>query len=437
MSLKVEFSDKSERISASQDFLESVQRRFWQTIEENPHVGFFRRVSLDDDLHESEKILSHFKEKKHFVHVGIGGSHLGPEMLLNVLQPKNKTRLFTFINHVDSEMMGRQLSEIVNIEETLFYVVSKSGGTAETWAALSIILNFLEKRGIREEQLKDYLVFCTDEKNGDLRKLSREWDLKTTTVPAEIGGRFSVLSSVGLVPALFAGIDAKELLKGARLFQGDLRERKKDKKGFEGSSLYQVALHLFSSYKEDHLDQTVLMPYSAHFYSFSLWFVQLWAESLGKNGKGFTPIASQGPVDQHSQLQLFIEGPQNKVLFFLEQECSEKQDFDDFSFKQNFLEKKNELIQLASYEKLKSKKLSMLQKAELEGTKAALKEVKRPYISLLFERRDEKNLGQLILFFETLTALMGEFLEINAFNQPGVESSKKFAFEYLGKDNAY
>jgi glucose-6-phosphate isomerase len=166
-------------------------------------------------------------------------------------------------------------------------------------------------------------------------------------------------------------------------------------------------------------DETVLMPYSSKLRSFSDWFTQLWAESLGKDGKGLTPIPSYGATDQHSQMQLFMEGPNNKVIIFLEI----KKFTYDFSLK-NKEEGQN-------FQLLAPFTLAQLMKAEFEGTLKALKDAKRPFIKISIDSLDEKNLGKLIVFFESLTVMMAHLLQVNPFNQPGVEAGKINAYQFL------
>jgi glucose-6-phosphate isomerase len=163
------------------------------------------------------------------------------------------------------------------------------------------------------------------------------------------------------------------------------------------------------------------MPYSSLLKDFSSWFVQLWAESLGKDGKGLTPIPAYGATDQHSQMQLFMEGPQDKILFIIEVKNHQT----DYSLKNN--------LAAESFKNLSSFTLSDLMKAELEGTLTALSENDRHVVQLSISKLNEESLGQLILFVECLTVIIGELLLVNPFNQPGVEAGKKYANEWLKK----
>jgi glucose-6-phosphate isomerase len=300
----------------------------------------------------------------------------------------------------------------VNLKESLVYVVSKSGTTAETVAAMAIIINELNRLGINEESFKDYFVFCTDPEKGELRKLSKTWNIKTLDIPSNIGGRFSVLTPVGFLPAFFAGINNEAILSGAKKIQKELSTLS------ESKSFFDLAFWIKSLHDKG-VNQTVLMPYSSLLKDFSSWFVQLWAESLGKDGKGLTPIPAYGATDQHSQMQLFMEGPKDKIIFILEVHKHQT----NYSLKNN--------LAAESFKNLSAFTLSDLMKAELEGTLTALSENDRHVVHLSITQLNEESVGQLVLFTECLTVMVGELLKVNPFNQPGVEAGKKYANEWL------
>jgi glucose-6-phosphate isomerase len=377
---------------------------------DSQETGFFHLPSRQDLLAQSASVHQHFKHKKYFIHVGIGGSALGPDMFLKAFGSSTGVE-FIFVNNIDPDDLHRQLSR-VNMPEALIYVVSKSGTTAETVAAMSILMNELKLHGIDENQYKDYFVFCTDPVSGDLRKISELWGIRTLDIPSNIGGRFSVLTPVGILPMLFAGIDARRVLAGAREIQPLLTNEN------GGGEFLQLAIWLKDLHDQG-LKQTVIMPYSSLLKEFSAWFVQLWAESLGKDSKGMTPIPAYGATDQHSQMQLFMEGPRDKTLFLLEVDKFDH----DYSLENN--------LQLNSFKTLAPFGLAQLMKAEFEGTLEALKENQRPVVHLKIPSLDEESLGQLVLFSECLTVLVGKLLGVNPFNQPGVEAGKKYAYAWL------
>ncbi len=386
-----------------------ITKAYQETLN-SEEIGFFRLPENRELLKQTKDAFAAMKHKKFFIHIGIGGSALGPDMLLKALGDHSGVE-FVFLNNIDPDDMKRSLDK-VNIKEAVVYVVSKSGTTAETVAAMAIVLNEMEKCGIKKEQYKDYFVFCTDPVNGDLRKLSKEWGVRTLDIPSNIGGRFSVLTPVGLFPAMFAGIDAHDLLTGAQDIQRHLIDPK------IGESFFQLGFWIKDLHDKG-VNQTVMMPYSSLLKEYSAWFTQLWAESLGKDGKGLTPIPAYGATDQHSQMQLFMEGPADKILFLIEVENFEC----DFELKNT--------VEGGAFKLLSSFKLSQLMKAELEGTLTALSENKRHVVHLKIPSLKEQYLGQLILFSECLTVLLGKLLGIDPFNQPGVEAGKKYANAWL------
>jgi glucose-6-phosphate isomerase len=401
----------SHKLVFNESILKEAAQNYNQTLSSS-EIGFFRLPENIELLNETRKVYEHFKHKKHFVHIGIGGSALGPEMLISALGKETGCQ-FTFINNIDPDDFSKKLKK-VNLKESLIYVVSKSGTTAETVAAMAIIINELKRIGINEESFNDYFVFCTDPEKGELRKLSKIWNIKTLDIPSNVGGRFSVLTPVGFLPAYFAGINNEAILFGAKNIQKELSSLN------EGKHFFELALWIKSLYDEG-VNQTVLMPYSSLLKDFSSWFVQLWAESLGKDGKGLTPIPAYGATDQHSQMQLFMEGPQDKILFIIEVKNHQT----DYSLKNN--------LAAESFKNLSSFTLSDLMKAELEGTLTALSENDRHVVQLSISKLNEESLGQLILFVECLTVIIGELLLVNPFNQPGVEAGKKYANEWLKK----
>lgn len=413
MSLNFHFSDTVKNIDIKK--LEAFKK-----IISNPGTQFFHSFEREELAATTKVIYEKHKTIKTFIHVGIGGSSLGPEMLVTALKKNNCQ--FIFVNNIDPDEIFDQLQSI-DYKNSLFYFVSKSGGTAETMGALAIISDFLFSKGVKENELKNYFVFATDSKKSELLDLGKKLTIDLLEVPSDVGGRFSALTPVGYLPALFAGIDIDMLIKGAIETQQICLQND------EKNSLLQAAHFLYNLKTDRGISQTVFMPYSSKLKSFSFWFTQLWAESLGKrlnkNGnevfEGFTPIVAYGATDQHSQVQLFMEGPKDKAFIMIEVENFTH----DFSLKNNF--GSPNLKKLAPYS------LAQLMKAELYGTLKALEENSRPFIHLKITKNDEYHVGAMILFFESLTALMGEFLNVDPFNQPGVEAGKIYAFEFLNK----
>ncbi len=389
-------------------------KSFLQTIDD-PSTGFFHVSNRDELLNSCVEIFEKFQSRKTFIQVGIGGSSLGPEMLITGLG--DGKRRFEFINNIDPDFIYNQLQGLVP-SECLFYFVSKSGSTAETSAGMAIIASWLNEQGIEEKDFASYFVFATDPKKSNLLDLSREWGVTCLEVPSNVGGRFSVLTPVGYLPALFAGIDPSELIRGANEYKKEILNTKLSE------NILIKAANFIMALKDDGVSQTVLMPYSSRLRDLSFWFVQLWAESLGKKlaaggETGLTPLPSYGATDQHSQVQLFMEGPRDKAILFVELEKFNH----DYSL--------NNTINSPSLKKLAPYNLSDLMAAEFNGTLKAMEQNERPYMKMSLEKLDAYNLGQIIIFLESLTVLTGRMLGIDPFDQPGVELGKVFAFEYL------
>ena len=421
--MTVKFQFYPERPYLSED-LTAKKVDVFKSIINNPRTQFFYTYTRSELELSSKAVFHKFKDRKTFVHIGIGGSSLGPEMLVSALG-KSETK-FIFINNIDPEEIHSQLKPLhgADLKDCLFYFVSKSGGTAETMAAMAIISQLFESRGIRPSEYKNYFVFATDPVKSELLTLAREWDITTLEVPSDVGGRFSALTPVGFLPALFAGLDINQLIQGAKDAQAELLSTDGKK-----NELIAAAEFLYELKTKKEISQSVFMPYSSKLRNLSFWFTQLWAESLGKKKNkrgdvinvGFTPIVAYGATDQHSQVQLFMEGPNDKAYIMVEVE----------KFAHDF--PLHSVLSTNNLQKLSGFKLSDLMKAEMEGTIKALREQERAVLHVKIAKNDEYHLAQLVLFFESLTALMGDYLMIDPFDQPGVEAGKIYAFEFLNQ----
>ena len=387
-------------------------QRFRQTVE-RADIGFFRHSASPEAATQALASARRFGHKKLLVHVGIGGSSLGPEMLLSALGVEAGKDV-QFLNNIDPDMLARQ-QKCWRLPDTFFFIVSKSGATAETLAALAIITNWLEKNGAPASHWKEHLVICTDPHKGDLRQFAQAHQLSCLEVPPAVGGRFSVLTDVGLFPAAWAGADVQQLLQGAEALKPFLLEASAEK------NLLTSVAHWLEQQRQAGRTLTVLMPYSSLLKDFTAWWVQLWAESLGKEGKGLTPVMAYGATDQHSQMQLFMQGPHDKAMLLLRPQTPAH----DFPLRSQ--QPQAGLKALAPFT------LGQLMEAEHSGTLVALEEAGRPLLDLRVEAIDARTLGQLILFFESLTAVVGLRLGIDPFNQPGVEAGKKYAQDWLGR----
>jgi glucose-6-phosphate isomerase len=368
----------------------------------------------------------------HVLVLGIGGSALGTKALLNALRRPawnewdDEGREFyprlTVLDNVDPTTVAAALARI-DPRRVLVNVISKSGGTAETMAQYLVVRAWLED-ALGDAAFR-HLVFTTDPTRGALRELATREGIVTLDVPPSIGGRFSVLSPVGLLPAALVGIDIAGLLAGARRAieraeSGDLLRNP--------AALY-AALH-WAADTDLGARIHVVMPYTDRLREFAEWYRQLWAESLGKRtdreGRtvhvGATPVAAVGATDQHSQVQLFMEGPFDKVITFVRLE----QMGDDL-----VIPPRPDLPPDLAY--LPGHPLSELLNAEYEATSAALAEMGRMSCTLQLPELTAETVGEAIMFFQLATGYAGVWYGIDPFDQPGVELGKRLTYAAMGR----
>ena len=362
--------------------------------------------------------------------LGIGGSALGglavTEALLkpywNMLTPEQRNglpRIF-FLDNIDPDSMNGLL-DILDLKKTLVNVITKSGSTAETMSQFMII-----KDRLYNELGDDYrknVVATTDKQTGVLRQLANEEGYKTFVVPDDDGGRFSVFSAVGLVPLALVGIDIDEIIKGIKIMDLTLKNTDINKNIAAQNAL----IHYLMDKKGNYI--SVMMPYSTRLKYISDWYVQLWAESLGKEydregnriNNRPTPIKALGATDQHSQIQLYNEGANDKLITFIR-----VGEFD------NTVEIPN-IFEYTGLNYLAGKTINQLINAEADATKVALTDYKRPNLTITLPKINEYYLAQLLYMFEMETAIIGELYNIDAFNQPGVEQAKNYTYALMGR----
>ncbi len=401
----------------------SVSKRISQERSDG-RLAFWNILDDTSMIREVAEIKEEFKNRdiENVVILGIGGSALGARAIFHALRGEqhnlvSKPRLFVADNIDPTEF--NSLMNLLNFEQTVFIVISKSGTTAETISQFLIVKNKIEKL-FGKKGLRQHVVIITDPEKGLLRGFSRAVDVCSCSIPKDLGGRFSVLSPVGLVPSLFLGIDCEELIAGAR----EVANRCQSDDIFSNPAYLNGLYHVvFDVEKKKNIH--VYWAYSSSLYSFSDWLRQLIAESLGKRNNGDfigpTPVKALGVTDQHSQLQLYREGPNDKVITFLgvQKWASDLAIPDDKD------------IEEASY--LSGHTLGELFHAEQQATACALAEAKRPNLTLWFPELSERCLGQAFFVYELQTVFMGYLYGINPFTQPGVELSKKMAYGLMGR----
>ncbi|HKP48418.1 MAG TPA: glucose-6-phosphate isomerase [Gemmatimonadales bacterium] len=374
----------------------------------------------------------------HVLVLGIGGSALGTKALLNALRPPawneldDEAREFfprlTVLENVDPTSVAAALQRI-DPRRVLVNVISKSGGTAETMAQYLVVRAWLEDAlGAAAYR---HLVFTTDPSRGALRELAQRDHIATLDVPPDVGGRFSVLSPVGLLPAALVGIDIEGLLQGARL----ALERAEESDLLRNPAALYAALHHEADVSHGARIH-VLMPYTDRLRELAEWYRQLWAESLGKcvdrQGNtvhtGPTPVGAVGATDQHSQVQLFMEGPYDKAITFVTVE--------------NFgVEVKIPAPSVSSggpalpadLAYLPGHTLGELLHAEYEATSAALAQMGRMNCTLRLPDLSAATIGETIMFFQLATGYAGVWYGIDPFDQPGVELGKRLTYAAMGR----
>ncbi len=387
----------------------------------------FQDGVLDEILEQAARLRSIADE---LVVLGIGGSALGATAVDMALKgamrhalPPGPEGMRVFVaDNSDPRFFGAVLDQ-VNLERTAFAVISKSGSTAETMSQFLVVKELLERRLDKEDALRR-LVFITDPQKGNLRVIAEDEPVAILNVPPNVGGRYSVLSPVGLLPLACAGHDVAALLAGAAAMAQACQSPELMK-----NPAYLVAALNVGFYRQGR-NILVMMPYATDLFGLAQWFAQLWAESLGKAqslegeavNTGSTPVAAVGATDQHSQLQLYMEGPQDKLIMFLT--------LDNYG-RDLVIPELYPKIDALSY--LGGRSLAELVHAESRATAAALASQGRPSYSLRLPAVEPDVLGEVIYLLELATVMAGGLLGIDPLDQPGVELSKQLSYGLMGR----
>lgn len=366
-----------------------------------------------------------------FVVLGIGGSALGSKALFTALKHLKYNELsaekrggarFYVLDNVDPDAISA-LFDIIDPAKTCFHVITKSGNTVETVTQFMLVLQKLQET--LGSDFKSNVVITTDKEKGNMKRIADKYGFKTFIVPDGTGGRFSVLCPVGLLSAAVLNIDIDKLLAGA----ADM-DKLCSSPDLEENPAYMYALLHCAAMKKG-VNISVMMPYAESLLNTAEWYAQLWAESLGKrvNNRGEvvqcgqTPVRALGVTDQHSQIQLYNEGPFDKIIDFIEIK----------NFRNN-LEIPKAPIDVYDAEYLAGQTFNKLISSELAGTRYAVTKAGKMNMKITIESLDEYTYGALLYLLEMATAAAGEFLEIDAFNQPGVEDGKIATFALMGRE---
>ena len=394
----------------------------------------YRDLPYDEDMVDSiHREVEHFRDRCDvLVVLGIGGSALGNIALQNALNPytynlmSDRTRpgpqLFV-LDNVDPDQIKAVVDLVTpKIKKTIVNVISKSGETAETASQFILFRDLLQQK--LGKKYKDNILATTDAKEGTLREICNAEGYRTLEVPEGVGGRFTVMSAVGLFSAAMCGVDVDAVLRGA----ADMDKRLKDGDLFKNAAAMIAAINFTLDQKGKNM--SVMMPYSTSLYSLADWFRQLWAESLGKRDglkkknvyAGQTPIKALGTTDQHSQVQLYREGPNDKVITFLEVERYAQK-----------LAIPTSMKDVATLEYLAGANFQTLINSEKIGTEYALMESQRPTMSVVFPQISPETVGQFLYLYEVAVSYMGGLFEINTYDQPAVQLGKDATYALMGK----
>ncbi len=373
--------------------------------------GFITTLDNPTIIQEVRTVLRSIEWADTLVVIGIGGSDLGARALQQALT--NDSASFRVLFHGDSTdpvATTRLLSEI-NLSQTVFNIISKSGETVETIAQYIFLKEHLQSHLEAPDEWRTHFIFTTDAHKGILRQEAETHTITTLAIPDTVGGRFSVQTSVGLLPAAALGVDLEAFLSGGREFVTNQNGKN-------------LSLTLATAHYQLFCQGTkiaVCMPYSVQLEETARWFRQLWAESLGKDGTGILPIQARGPADQHSQVQFYAQGSPIQSFLFIRIENRP----DEIVLPQT---------DVRGVEYLSGHSLHEIINIEQRSTALALAKAGRPSITLSLSHIDAYALGQLFLFFQLAVVYLAEMLEINAFDQPGVEEGKDIMYALLNRD---
>ncbi len=372
---------------------------------ESGEIGYYHLPkNVENLIKEVSKIKDDFET---LVIVGIGGSSLGTKAIYRLLKSNyNKVKKIIFLENTDPIELRNKFNEI-EPKKAKFIVISKSGSTIET---ISIFKALLANFNLSLENDKNKFIIITDS-GSPLEKLAQEYKINVFNIPSNVGGRFSVFSAVGVVPLYLAGFKIEEIVKSAGEFFKSFFDKKEWHLIKKASFIYE---------KSNFYKMNVVFSYSSLLDEFNKWYVQLWGESLGKINKkgrrvGLTPIGLLGSIDQHSFLQLLIEGPKDKTVTFIKVK----------NFERELKIPKLSLPYIQKCDFVNGVSFNDLINAQCDATKESVIRAGIDVDEIILEKLNEENVGKLLAYYELLTSAVGALFEINTYNQPGVELGKQ------------
>ncbi|MEA2049709.1 MAG: glucose-6-phosphate isomerase [Campylobacterota bacterium] len=392
--------------------IKSNDEIFSKIEDEMETIGYFNLPK--QDISDIKEFASSVKQKD-IVIIGIGGSSLGTYAIHQFLQHKENNKKLHFLESTDPIDLQRRVSKI-DIDDALFIIISKSGTTIEVISIVKYLHSIIT--------LDHSNTIAITEYDSKLNAYAKSNNMKTFEIPKDVGGRFSVFSNVGLIPLAIMGIDIDKLLAGCQEVYD----------GFFNKTEYFKSIMEKARFIVEHKNKfniNVVFSYSSLLDGFNKWYVQLWGESLGKinineTKQSFTPIGLIGPVDQHSFLQLIMEGKRDKTVTFIKiGDFQDELTIPDISIPH--------LDELDYINNIKFKDLINFQ---ADSTIKAIENLKDiPYDIITLKSQDEYNIGKLMYTYQLLTSIVGSFVQINTYNQPGVEAGKIILKEQLGSKN--
>jgi glucose-6-phosphate isomerase len=408
ISLDLALSGKGAVVRADYDAALEAARKHLDALMKDKSIELLSVPARTDDLDVAREVAVKLLENTSEIAVlGIGGSSLGGQALKAALEAHDRTGpRVSFHDNPDPFSWAEHLAKF-DLKTTRFVVISKSGGTAETLMQAITAAEAIEKAG-GGKYLKQHFAAITEPGDGTLRKFANDLGSPVLDHPKNVGGRYSVLTVCGMLPAILMGIDASALRRGA----GETLAAPTP--AAEGAALH------FALAKAGRLDQTVLWAYADRLGTFHAWWRQLWAESLGKDGKGSTPVGALGPVDQHSQLQLFRDGPGKSLYTLLSTDTKGKG-----------LVVPRARAETLGLDYLADKAMGDLVAAEERATAETLSRNGRPVRRIHLPSIDARSIGALMMHFMLETIVMGRLMGVDPFDQPGVEEGKVLARQYL------
>ena len=383
-------------------FFKKAKTKLFSNIKSKSY-GFINDLyekKINDIYFYAKKI----KKSENVIFLGTGGSSLGGKTLVsinsNFFKNKNKPQIF-FLENIDEVSINGLLDQL-NMDKTSIVIISKSGETMETLAQFFLI----KKKISKTKNYKKRIFVITEKKKSTLKKIQEAEDYFFIEHNDSVGGRYSVFSVVGLLPAAISSFDIKNFVEGGKKF---LKFMGKEK---NFNSFFHSSLAIILSQKKG-INISVIMPYIDNLNNFSFWYKQLWAESIGKKKMGITPVNSLGTVDQHSQLQLFLDGPRDKFFTIIGRKKNKQQKILDCRYGKN---KKLDILH--------KKSLEILLRAELEATIETLVNKKLPLRFFELDLLNEECIGSLMMYFIIETIFCCYLIDVNPFDQPAVEEGK-------------